>query len=42
MQEGVTVLIKGSRFMKMERVVKLLESESTKQATQRLGEATCY
>lgn len=42
MREGVTVLIKGSRFMKMERVVKLLESESTKQATQRLGEATCY
>lgn len=42
MREGVTVLIKGSRFMKMERVVKLLESESTKQATKRLGGATCY
>lgn len=42
MQEGLTVLIKGSRFMKMERVVKLLESESTKQATQRLGGAACY
>lgn len=42
MGKGVTVLIKGSRFMRMERVVKLLESDSTKPATQQLGGATCY
>lgn len=44
MKHGVTVLVKGSRFMKMERVVKLLAvSDAKKQATeeQTLGRATC-
>lgn len=41
MQAGVTVLVKGSRFMKMERVVKLLEINNTQQPTQTLGRATC-
>jgi UDP-N-acetylmuramoyl-tripeptide--D-alanyl-D-alanine ligase len=44
MKQGVTVLVKGSRFMKMERVVKLLEvSDAQKQSTQEqtLGRATC-
>lgn len=41
MQSGVAVLIKGSRFMKMERVVKLLEMNNSQQATQTLGRATC-
>lgn len=41
MQAGVTVLIKGSRFMKMERVVKLLELQKAEQPTQTLGRATC-
>lgn len=41
MQSGVTVLIKGSRFMKMERVVKLLELQQAEQASSTLGRATC-
>jgi UDP-N-acetylmuramoyl-tripeptide--D-alanyl-D-alanine ligase len=44
MSMGVTVLVKGSRFMKMERVVKLLEVANQQQEAtdeQKNGRATC-
>lgn len=43
MKKGVTVLVKGSRFMKMERVVKLLEAVNghSQAAQETLGRATC-
>jgi UDP-N-acetylmuramoyl-tripeptide--D-alanyl-D-alanine ligase len=44
MKNGVTVLVKGSRFMKMERVVALLEAVSNQQQStqeQTLGRVTC-
>ncbi len=44
MATGVTVLVKGSRFMKMERVVRLLEVANHPQVPahdQTLGRATC-
>lgn len=44
MKTGVTVLVKGSRFMKMERVVKLLEVSSHPQVIEQdetLGRAAC-
>jgi UDP-N-acetylmuramoyl-tripeptide--D-alanyl-D-alanine ligase len=36
-----TVLVKGSRFMRMERVVQALQNTSTKAATQPHKEASC-
>jgi UDP-N-acetylmuramoyl-tripeptide--D-alanyl-D-alanine ligase len=44
MKSGVTVLVKGSRYMKMERVVALLEAVNNQQQStqeQTLGRATC-
>lgn len=41
MKQGVTVLVKGSRFMKMERVVGLLVADTAHPKTNIEGRATC-